>query len=166
MPTRWTQSPSESSPPWQRVTTVRSRNLTGLCCLHPHVLIRSAMRQLPAVHQHENAPCSGPGMLAVRCRHRPPISLRGSTSSSKLVRDDAYPLCPFIRSTNVDDADDDDADRELALDSSERRERGSGGTSGTPEYEARSPRPPRTRDMSATERWVRMVRDPSTGPLL
>jgi hypothetical protein len=72
--------------------------------------------------------------------------LSGSGSSSKLVRDDAYPPLPFIRSMNVDDADDADVDRELALDpdcTSARRERGSGGTSGTSEYEAGPPRPPR-----------------------
>lgn len=67
------------------------------------------------------------------------------------MRDDAYPPLPFIRPINVDDADDDDVDQELALkpDSSERRERGSGGTSGTSEYKAR---PLRAEDMSAMER--------------
>jgi hypothetical protein len=59
---------------------------------------------------------------------------------------------------NVDDADDVDVDRELALDpdcTSERRERGSGGTSGTSEYEAGPPRPLRA---STTEGCVRMLR--------
>jgi hypothetical protein len=69
------------------------------------------------------------------------------------VRDDAYPPPPFTRPINVDDADDDDVDRELALDSPERRERGSGGTSGTSEYNvAGPPRPLRAEDMSAMER--------------
>ena len=71
------------------------------------------------------------------------------------MRDDAYPPRPSTRPINVDDADDDDVDLELALDpdcTSERRERGSGGTSGTSEYEVGPPRPLRPEDVSTTER--------------
>jgi hypothetical protein len=65
---------------------------------------------------------------------------RGSGSSSRLVRDEAYPPRPFIRSKNVDDPDEDEDDPVLALDcvrSSQCRcrGRGSGGTSGMSLYD-------------------------------
>jgi hypothetical protein len=62
-------------------------------------------------------------------------SFRGSRSSSKLVRDEAYPPRPFIRSKSVGDPDEDEGDPVLVLNcvrasQSRCRRCGSGGTSG------------------------------------
>jgi hypothetical protein len=78
------------------------------------------------------------------------------------VRGDPYPysLRPFIRSRKADeDPDADEYDPELAFDlddTSERRGRGSGGTSGTSVYDDDDP--PREGNISAIERCGRTGR--------
>ena len=60
-----------------------------------------------------------------------------------LVRDETYPLRPFIRSRNIDGPDADKDDPELILDcgdTSKCRCSGSGGTSGTSVYDDSPPR--------------------------